>query len=210
MSAADSLLPEALRLVHVVDLRGAADGARLDALLEGGVTCLWLRAPEATGRALYDAAGALVLRCRRLRAALLVGDRVDVALAVGADGVELGARAAPARAVRPWYRGWIGVSCHGAAEIAAARDAGANHVVISPVFGVPDKGAPLGVEGLETLVREARGLPVVALGGIGENNVAAVRATGVAGVAAIRSLRDAPDPAAAARLLAAPAAMTAS
>jgi thiamine-phosphate diphosphorylase len=203
-----SPFPSALRLVYVVDLPAAADGARIDRILASGVTCLWLRAPEATARTLYDAAGALVLRCRRLGAALLVGDRVDVALAVGADGVELGARAAPARAVRPWYRGWMGVSCHGEAEIRAARDAGADHVVLSPVFGVPDKGAPLGVERLSGLVADA-GLPVVALGGIDEENVAAVRATGVAGVAVIRALRDAPEPAIAARRLASLDAMTA-
>src|SRR5205085_1434303 len=183
-------LPAALRLVYVVDVKDARRGERVDAVLAAGVTCLWLRSPESTGRELYDAAGALVLRCRRLGAALLVGDRVDVALAVGADGVELGARAAPARAVRPWYRGWMGVSCHGSAEIRAAREAGADHVVLSPVFGVPQKGAPLGLETLANLVREA-GLPVVALGGIEPDNVASVRATGVAGVAVIPALRDA-------------------
>jgi thiamine-phosphate diphosphorylase len=204
----DTPFPAALRLVHVVDLEGARRGDRLDAMLQNGVTCLWLRAPEATGRELYDAAGALLLRCRRLGAALLVGDRVDVAMAVGADGVELGARAAPARAVRPWYRGWMGVSCHGGTEIAAAREAGADHVVLSPVFGVPDKGEPLGLDGFRTLAREAR-LPVVALGGLDADRAAAVRAAGADGVAVIRALRDAADVAAAARALAGPVAMTA-
>ena len=197
-----SPFPAALRLVLVADLEDARRGDRVDAALASGVSCVWLRAPEATGRALYDAAGGLLLRCRRLGAALLVGDRVDVALAVGADGVQLGGRAVPARAVRPWYRGWIGVSCHSAADLAGAEAAGADHVVVSPVFGVPQKGPPLGVEGLAALVRGfAR--PVVALGGVDVDNVASVRSVPeVAGVAVIRAVRDAGDPAAAARALA--------
>lgn len=192
--------PAALRLVQIVDCAGAQDGARLDAALGAGVTCVWLRDPAATGRRLYDAAGSLLLRCRRLDAALLVGDRVDVAMAVGADGVQLGFRSVPVGSVRPWYRGWIGASCHNATEIAAAVDAGADHVVVSPVFGVPDKGTPLGVEGLAALAKVAT-VPVVALGGVEPGTVGLVRGLGLAGVAVIRALRDAEDPAAAARAL---------
>jgi thiamine-phosphate diphosphorylase len=192
--------PEALRLVHVVDLAESQDGPRLDRLLAAGVSCLWLRAPESTGRQIYEAAGALVLRCRRAGAAVLVGDRGDVALSVGADGVQLGHRSPPADRVRPWFRGWMGVSCHSEEDVSAAEAAGANHVVLSPVFGVPRKGRPLGIERLRALVR-ATSLPVVALGGIEPMNVESVRETGAFGVAAIRALRDARDVAAAARLL---------
>lgn len=194
-------LPAALRLVYVVDVKDARRGERVDAVLAAGVTCLWLRSPESTGRELYDAAGALVLRCRRLGAALLVGDRVDVALAVGADGVQLGSRGVPARAVRPWYRGWMGVSCHTPDELAAAEAAGADHAVLSPVYGVPQKGQPLGAERFAALVAGVS-LPVVALGGIDASNADAVRVAGASGVAVIRAIRDAEDPAAAARGLA--------
>ncbi len=190
--------PAALRLVYVVDLEGAADAPRLEAALSGGVTCLWLRDPAANGRQLYDAAGTLVLRARRAGAAVLVGDRADIALAAGADGVQLGRRAPPARTVRPWYPGWMGVSCHAEAEVRAAQDAQADHIVLSPVFGVPLKGPPLGVQGLTVLARGAR-VPVVALGGIDPANVTALRALGIAGVAAVRAIRDADDPAEAAR-----------
>src|SRR5206468_3436784 len=117
---------------------------------------------------------------RRLGAALLVGDRIDVALAVGADGVQLGHRSVPVATVRPWYSGWMGVSCHGLADVAAAEEAGADHVVVSPVFGVPDKGAPIGLVGLAEQARSTR-LPVVALGGIDPDNVGRVRAVPVAG-----------------------------
>ena len=120
----ESLFPRALATIWVVDVADAAQGERIDEALAAGVTALWLRDPAATGRALYDAAGGLLLRCRRQGAALLVGDRVDVAMAVGADGVQLGARSVPAPAVRRWYRGWMGVSCHGATELSKARDGG--------------------------------------------------------------------------------------
>lgn len=196
------VLAAALRLVYVVDTHGAADGARVDAALGHGATALWLRDPAATGRVLYEAAGSLLLRCRRLGAVLLVGDRADVAMAVGADGVQLGHRSPPARSVRPWYRGHLGVSCHSAAEVVAAQEAGADYVVVSPVFGVPEKGAPLGIDGLERLAALSQ-RPVVALGGITPDNVGLLRGGPVAGVAVIRALRDAPDPAAAARRLSA-------
>ena len=107
-----SPFPAALNLVYVVDLEEAARAERLDAVLAAGVTCLWLRAPGASGRELYDAAGGLLLRCRRAGAALLVGDRTDVALAVKADGVQIGSRSPPPDRVRHWYGGWMGVSCH--------------------------------------------------------------------------------------------------
>jgi thiamine-phosphate pyrophosphorylase len=184
--------------VYVVDLEEAARGERVDRVLDAGVTCLWLRAPGATGRALYDAAGSLLLRCRRMDAALLVGDRADVALAVGADGVQIGARSPPADRVRPWYRGWLGVSCHGAAELEAAAAAGADHATLSPVYGVPEKGKPLGPERLRALVR-GTSLPVVALGGVDPGNVSEALGAGARGVAVIRAIRDAADPAAAVR-----------
>lgn len=196
-----SPFPAALRVVQIVDCAGAADGAHLDATLSAGVTAVWLRDPAATGRRLYEAAGSLLLRCRRLDAALLVGDRVDVALAVGADGVQLGQRSVPVARVRPWYRGWIGASCHHAAEVASAVEGGADHVVLSPVFGVPDKGAALGVEGLRSLLGVTR-VPAVALGGVEPGTVGLLRDLGLAGVAVIRALRDAADPVAAARTLA--------
>ena len=189
-----------LRLVHVVDARGAADRARLGTLLSNGVTALWLRDPAATGRVLHDAG--LVLRALTAEAGalLLVGDRPDVALAVEADGVQLGHRAVPPEHVRSWYRGRLGVSCHDASDLRAAAAAGADHVMLSPLFAVPGKGAPLGLEGFAALLT-ATSLPVVALGGVTPATVGAVRSLGVAGVAVARALSDVADPATAARAL---------
>ena len=71
---------------------------------------------------------------------------------------------------------------------------GADYAVLSPVYGVPEKGTPLGTEKFASILRDAGELPVVALGGIEASNVDAVRTTGASGVAVIRALRDATDP----------------
>jgi thiamine-phosphate pyrophosphorylase len=206
MSPPIPLLADALRLVYIVGEDQARDWRRLDEVLTGGVTAVWLRAPEATGATLYRLGKDLVGRCRQHGAALLVGDRADVALALGADGVQLGSRSPPAHRVRPWYSGWIGVSCHNDGELRRAEEARADFAVLSPVYGVPSKGSPLGAP-LFHRWRAGVSLPVVALGGIEPTNAPEVRAAGASGVAVIRALREATDPEGAARALR--AAMTA-
>ena len=129
--------------------------------------------------------------------------RRDVALAVGARGVQLGFRSPPLKAIRPHVPGWVGVSCHSAGDLVRAAEGGADFAVLSPVFGVPDKGRPLGLSVFQRLVDEAP-LPVVALGGIDAANAAEVRGTGAVGLAVIRALRDADDPGRLARKLVGP------
>lgn len=194
-------LRDALRLVFIADGETARRGDHLDAALGGGVTAVWLREPGASGDELYQLARDLVVRCKTHGAALIVGDRADVALAAGAHGVQIGHRSPPARRVRPWFDRWIGVSCHSANDLKRAAVSGADYAVLSPVYGVPEKGTPLGTEKFASILRDAGDLPVVALGGIEASNVDAVRATGASGVAVIRALRDAADPVETARAL---------
>jgi thiamine-phosphate pyrophosphorylase len=196
-------LRAALHLVFIVDAQTAGRGDHLDAAFGGGVSAVWLREPGASGDVLYRAARDLAVRCRSHGAALIVGDRADVALAAGAHGVQIGHRSPPAKHVRPWFPGWLGVSCHGAGDLERAAQAGADYAVLSPVYGVPEKGTPLGTEKFAAFLRESADLPVVALGGIETSNVDAVRATGAAGIAVIRALRDAADPVEVARALSA-------
>jgi thiamine monophosphate synthase len=92
------------------------------------------------------------------------------------------------------------VSCHTGGDLRRAVEAGADHAVLSPLFGVPEKGTPLGVARFESL-RATVGIPVVALGGIETGNASEARLAGADGVAVVRTLRDAEDPAAAARAL---------
>ena len=133
-------------------------------------------------------------------ARLFVNDRLDVALAVGAAGVQLGAASLdPLDARRLEPRWWIGKSVHDLDEAAAARAAGADYLLVGPLYRTathPER-EPLGLERLGPIV--SLGLPVIAIGGVTPPRVGEVRRAGAYGVAAIRGLWDAPDPAAAAR-----------
>ncbi len=131
---------------------------------------------------------------------LFVNDRLDIALAAGAAGVQLGAGSLdPEHARRLNPNWWIGKSVHGVREAEAAQAAGADYLVVGPVFATlthPERD-PLGPGPLAAIV--ALGLPVIAIGGVTPARVPEVRAAGVYGVAAIRALWDAADAAEAAR-----------
>jgi thiamine-phosphate pyrophosphorylase len=150
--------------------------------------------------------------CDRHGAALVINDRLDVALAVGADAVHLGqtdlpladARAALAAAGR---RLAIGVSTHTLAQVAAAVAGGADYLGYGPVFATRTKANPDpvvgldGPSGLAAAVRAAGAVPVVAIGGMTPEVAAAVYAAGAAAICAISSVNAAPDVAAAGRAM---------
>jgi thiamine-phosphate diphosphorylase len=133
-------------------------------------------------------------------ARLFVNDRLDVALAVGAAGVQLGAGSLdPEDARRLEPRWWIGKSVHDLGEAAAARAGGADYLLVGPLYRTathPDR-EPLGLARLAPII--GLGLPVIAIGGVTPPRVGEVRRAGAYGVAAIRALWEAADPAAAAR-----------
>jgi thiamine-phosphate pyrophosphorylase len=140
-------------------------------------------------------------------ARLLVNDRLDVALAVPALGVQLAAGSlspSDARRVGTGREWWIGCSVHDTTEANAARDAGADYLVAGPVYHTAshpqEARAPLGLRGLSDIA--ALGLPVIAIGGMTAERVPGVQEAGAYGVAAIRALWDAGDPAGAARAMA--------
>jgi thiamine-phosphate diphosphorylase len=171
----------------------------------GSAVALHARDRGAGGAALARVAQRLVALARPPEASVIVNGRPDVAAAVGAHGVQLGAtdlRPAQARASFP--RGWIGCSVHTAAEAEEAARAGADFLLVGNVYQTPSHpgrpGAGLG------LVRDTvrLGLPVIAIGGIDAARAALVRDEGAYGVAAIAALWRAPDPAAAALALLAP------
>jgi thiamine-phosphate pyrophosphorylase len=147
-----------------------------------------LREKDLGGRALLDLARALRAVTAAAGVQLYINDRVDVALAVGADGVHLGGRSlAPAdvRAVAPRLR--IGVSTHSRAEVEAALAARADFAVFGPVFATPSKpGCHTGLGPLKEV--SAMALPVVALGGVDVNNARSCIVAGAVGVACIRSV----------------------
>lgn len=177
----------------------------MSAALDGGVRAVQLREKDLCGRDLF----LLAQRLRRLTAArgarLLVNDRVDVAMAVGADGVHLGVSSIPpADARRLLGPGAIvGASTHSLAEVRAAQDGGADLVTFGPVYDTPSKrsyGPPVGVAALAAACAAAR-VPVFALGGIGAETVEVVVGAGAYGVALISAVLAAPDPGAAAKAI---------
>ena len=134
-------------------------------------------------------------------ARLFVNDRLDVALAVGAAGVQLGQGSLPPADARRLNAGWwIGKSVHDLREAEAAHAGGADYLLVGPVFPTathPDR-APLGSARLKEIV--GLGLPVVAIGGVTPERIPELVAeAAIHGVAAIRALWHAADPADAAR-----------
>lgn len=169
-----------------------------------GSTAIQLRAPALPGRELHGRALALRALTSRLGAALFVNDRLDVALAVGADGAQLPVRGLPSAAARRVAPDLLlSASTHSLYEARAAIAGGADLVTFGPIWPTashPD-AAPLGEEALATAVR-ALAVPVFALGGVDADTAPTVAATG-AGAACLRAVLDAADPAAAAHAIAA-------
>ncbi len=133
---------------------------------------------------------------------LFVNDRLDIALACDADGVHLAwTRWAPADARLVPSDWWIGCSVHDTAEAEAARTAGADYLLLGPMFPTPTHPgrAPLDAAVVPEIVR--LGLPVIAVGGVEVSHAQALAEAGAYGVAAIRALWDAVDPELAARRL---------
>ena len=141
--------------------------------------------------------------CDDAGAALIINDRIDVALAVDADGVHLGQADLPIEAARQIAGDlWIGVSTHNVEQVRAAIAAGADYLGFGPVFATSTKQQPdpvQGFEGLELAVAAAEGHPLVAIGGITAADVAALYRTGVPAICAISAVNDARSPRDAAR-----------
>ena len=135
---------------------------------------------------------------------VLVNRRVDIALAVGADGVHLGFDGMPVAEARTLLgpAAWIGVATHDPAEVRAARDAGATYAHLAPIAAPLSKAASRPPLGLPAIAAAARhGVPVLAQGGITAANAADCLRSGASGVAVTGTLLQAADPAAATRAL---------
>jgi len=192
--------------LYVVLDRGAA-GDRdlvplLDAVLAGGCRVVQLREKIMPLSDLYPVARALRRRCREAGCLFIVNDRVDLALAVEADGVHVGQDDLPAREARRLLRpGMIlGVSTHDESQARRARDDGADYVAVGSMFPTGSKtGFRLVGPDLLRRVRPEIRVPLVAIGGITVDNVAEVIRAGADAVAVISAVCASPDPAAAAR-----------
>jgi len=173
--------------------------------MAAGAPAIQLREKGLDTVEMYRLAETLLAMTRKAGAALLINDRVDVAMALGADGVHLTRRSLPPREVRSLVGSGmlIGISCHGLEDVREAVDGGADFVVLGPVYATPSK-APYGPPLTPAILREARRicpLPILAIGGIKAARVPEVVGAGADGVAAISAVLAAPDPGAATREL---------
>ncbi len=206
--SARARLGERLSLIVVTDADCGPGRALVDvvaAALRGGAPTVQLRAKHEGTREMLALAHRLRAETRRAGALFFVNDRIDVALAAGADGAHLGDDDLPVEMARsivpPGFL--IGKSVDSPEGARAAEREGADYLGVGPVHATPSKqdaGEAIGVGGVRA-VRGATGLPVVAIGGIEEGNATEISAAGADGVAVIRAILRADDPEAAARRL---------
>jgi thiamine-phosphate pyrophosphorylase len=188
------------RLYLVTD-RGQTGGQPLPEVVEeclaAGLRAVQLREKDLPDDALAGLARSLRASTRRHGARLFVNGRLEVALAVGADGIQRGHDAPPVATLRSRAPALaIGASVHALEEALAAEAEGAAFLVFGPVFDTPSKrawGPPQGVRALEK-VAGAVSAPVFAIGGLTPERVAEVRGAGAHGVAVISAIFAAPRP----------------
>lgn len=165
-------------------------------VLEGGVTLVQYRAKTASSAEMYDEALQLKALCDNFNVPLIINDRLDIAMAVGAAGVHLGQDDLPCAAARRILGEdyIIGVSAHNPAEAKAALQSGADYLGCGAVFGTATKAdvKKLGTDGLAAICRE-KGLPVVGIGGVTADNYREVRAAGADGAAIVSGILAQPD-----------------
>lgn len=164
--------------------------------LEGGVTLVQYRAKTASSAEMYNEALQLKALCDSFKVPLIINDRLDIAMAVGAAGVHLGQDDLPCDVARKILGEdyIIGVSAHNPAEAKAALQSGADYLGCGAVFGTATKAdvKKLGTEGL-TAICKAKGLPVVGIGGVTADNYREVRAAGADGAAIVSGILAQPD-----------------
>lgn len=159
--------------------------------LEGGVTLVQYRAKTASSAEMYAEALQLKALCDSFNVPLIINDRLDIAMAVGAAGVHLGQDDLPCAAARKLLGEdyIIGVSAHNPAEAKAALQSGADYLGCGAVFGTATKAdvKKLGTDGLAAICK-AKGLPVVGIGGVTADNYREVRAAGADGAAIVSGI----------------------
>jgi thiamine-phosphate pyrophosphorylase len=205
-----SRLPQtrSMKLCYVTDRKALSTAAgeqnrllleKLESAARAGVDWIQVREKDLPGRELAALVEEAVRRiphsCR-----IVVNDRLDVAIAVGAGGVHLGESSVPVaegrRIVRDKVPGGdflVGVSVHSAEAAQAAEKSGADYVIFGPVFGTPSKAAYGQPQGVDQLARvcESVSIPVLAIGGITAQTARDCVMAGASGIAAIRMFQDA-------------------
>jgi len=190
-------------------LLGSEEEARLSALrkairraVTAEVDWVQIREKDLSGRQLSELTRDAVAVAAGTSTRIIVNDRLDIGLGVGAAGVHLGEESFPVAEVVRWRKTdethahfLVGASCHSLAAAQQVERDGADYVFFGPVFDTPAKrqfGPPQGVERLEEVCEGVR-IPVLAIGGITLENAAECLRAGAAGLAAIRLFQEWPD-----------------
>ena len=197
-----------LRLTVITDSNVGEGRSLVDvvqAVLRGGATAIQLRAKTHSAREMMELASVLTPVIRAADALFIVNDRVDVALAAGADGAHLGDDDLPLIAARRLVPSTfvLGRSVETAEQAKLAEAQAANYLGVGPVYPTrskADAGNPVRPDRVAELVASVR-IPVVGIGGIDIDNARAVAEAGAEGVAVIRAAMQADDPEAAAKAL---------
>lgn len=164
----------------------------IETALQAGVKYIQLREKRLPTRKILDMAYWMKELTRQYGAKLLINDRVDIALAVGADGIHLGQKSLPVQAVRKITgdKFLIGVSTHGIKEALEAEKGGADFITLGPIYNTPSKlrySNPIGIDVLKQVVSKIS-IPALAIGGIKTDRVKEVLDAGADGIALISGI----------------------
>lgn len=189
-----------LRLYVITDSRLISSGSLVEAVEEairGGATVIQYREKDAPTRRMVEEARLLKALCKARGIPFIVNDRIDVALAVDADGVHVGDDDMPVALARKILgpHKIIGASADTVEKAILYASEGADYLGVGTIYATstkPDAGPPIGLEGLKKILRVVN-IPVVAIGGINEGNAREVLETGVSGIAVISAVMGAPD-----------------
>jgi thiamine-phosphate pyrophosphorylase len=187
----------------LVGVRGVLE--TVEAAIAGGATMIQLRDPEAKTRPLVEEARAILALTRAANIPFIVNDRIDVALAVGADGVHVGQADMTVADARKLIgpKPILGLSITSDADLDVSDLNGVDYLGVGPVFQTstkPDAAPPINVGGLEAIATRTK-IPIVAIGGLHAGNAADAIAAGASGIAVVSAICAAPDPKTATREL---------
>ena len=187
--------------LYLVTDRNALKGKDLLKILpdsvRAGLDMVQFRDKEANDTDFLEAAAKIKDLLKEKQVLFIINDRIDIALAMDADGVHLGREDVPVEVARRILgrRKIIGFSAHSLEEALIAAEKNVDYIAIGAIFPTPvkpDYGTP-GLEALKQAVKQIK-IPLVAIGGINESNIGDVAATGVKRIAVVRAILEAKDP----------------
>jgi thiamine-phosphate pyrophosphorylase len=189
------LIVQLPRIYPITDriLSGLSHAAQVEQLIAGGAAFIQLREKHASPRDFYDDAKLAIEIARAKRVNIIINDRVDIALALDANGVHLGQDDLPPEHARKLLgeKAMIGFSTHSVSQAIAAISLPVNYIAIGPVYGTTTKENPdaaVGLEGIKAVRQSIGDFPLVAIGGIKNANLSDVLAAGADSAAIISDL----------------------